>query len=180
MEQGKYVPINSQELEKRMTAIEDCWKDFFAELVKYYNEKEESTVAVAYDVNVLALREIVERVYQREDYFVRYHSGMRMSEFKEIGLYVFWMIKFKPFNINGKEYTDKFAFDINEEFALYYVFFSLKSLADELRIQYNSDSISQKLYDEMLYSLSFRDISKEAFGIIVELIARIVMPNLPN
>ncbi|MBE6678815.1 MAG: hypothetical protein E7597_08490 [Ruminococcaceae bacterium] len=174
-----YVPINSDDLAKRMVKIEDCWKDFLGKMLKYYSN-ESKDIELDYSVNVLALREVVERVYQRKDYFKRYHSGMRMSEYKEIGLTMFWISKFKPFNITGHGYDDKIAFNINDDFAMYYMLLALKNLAEELKLEYNSDKLTGRLYDEMLYSLSFRDISKEALGILVELVANIVILNLPG
>lgn len=176
MSADKYIHITSQESEERMMAIRDCWCQFFSKLVELYKKETGSdAVEVKYEVNTEALHEIVDRVYQREDYFKRYHSGMKMSEYKEIGLNMFWLIKFRPFNIDGKGFEEKFCFDINEEFALYYMFIALEKLAKIQKRKYDSERISRSLYDELLYSLSFRDISKEAMGIIVELVANIVI-----
>lgn len=173
-----YVPINSDELTKRMVSIEDCWKKFINKLMKYY-EDNGNTSKIEYSINTVAIREIVERVYQRKDYFDRYHSGMEMSEYKEIGLYMFWLSKFKPFCMTGLGYDDKVAFNINEDFIMFYMLSALKNLAEEMNLEYNSDKISGKLYDEILYSLCFRDLSKEAMGLIVELVANVVILDLP-
>lgn len=176
-----YIPINSDELANQMTDIENCWKNFLGEILQYYkNDKNDENIEINYTMNTLALREVVERVYQRKDYFKRYHSGMLMSEYKEIGLSMFWISKFKPFNITGHGYDDKIAFNINEDFAMYYMLVALKNLADELKLTYDSEKLSGSLYDEILYSMSFRDISKEALGIMVELVANIVIPDLQN
>lgn len=176
MSEDKYIHITSQELEERMMAIRDCWSQFFTKMVELYKKETGiDTLEVKYEVNTEALHEIVDRVYQREDYFKRYHSGMKMSEYKEIGLNMFWLAKFHPFNIDGKGFDERFCFDINEEFILYYMFIALEELAKIQKKNYDSERISRSLYDELLYSLSFRDISKEAMGIIVELVANIVM-----
>ena len=63
---------------------------------------------------------------------------------------------------------------------MYYMLVALKNLADELKLTYDSEKLSGSLYDEILYSMSFRDISKEALGIMVELVANIVIPDLQN
>lgn len=176
MSENKYVHITSQELEERMLAIRDCWGNFFSKMVELYKEETaEESVDYRYEVNTEALHEIVDRVYQRDDYFKRYHSGMKMSEYKEIGLNMFWLIKFRPFNVDGKGFNEKFCFDINQEFALHYMFSALEKLAKFQKKKYDSSRISRSLYDELLYSLSFRDISKEAMGIIVELVAKIII-----
>lgn len=176
MSDDKYVSITSQELEERMIAIRNCWCQFFSKMVDEYKKRAEiDNVEAKYEVNVEALHEMVDRVYQRDDYFERYHSGMKMSEYKEIGLNMFWLIKFKPFNVDGKGFNEKFSFDINQEFALYYMFVALEKLAQIQGKKYDSSGIKNSLYDELAYSLTFRDISKEAMGIIVELVANIVI-----
>lgn len=171
-----YTPITSQELEERMNAIRNCWLIFFSEMVKQYKEiKKENDINIEYRLNTEALKEIVDRVYKREDYFIRYHSGMKMSEYKEIGLYAFWIYKFQPFEAYGDNIDEKFCFKINQEFAVYYIFVALKNLAQIQKRKYNSTGISKALYDEIIYCVTFRDISKEAMGLIVELIANIVI-----
>lgn len=172
----KYVHITSQEAKKRMMAIRDCWVQFFNKMVELYkNETGDEGIDVKYIINTEALHEMVDRVYQRDDYFRRYHSGMKMSEYKEIGLNMFWITKFHPFSVIGEGLDERFSFDINEEFALYYMFVALEHLAEIQHKNYDSDRISRSLYNELLYSLSFRDMSKEAMGVIVELVANSVI-----
>lgn len=176
MSENNYTPITSEELQKRMLAIRECWLQFFTKMVDLYKQETgEDSVKVDYVMNTEALHEMVERVYQRDDYFKRYHSGMYMSEYKEIGLNMFWLAKFRPFNIDGKGFEDKFAFDINQEFIMHYMFTALEQLAKIQKRKYDSTKITRSLYDELAYSVSFRDISKEAMGIIVELVANIVI-----
>lgn len=176
MSEEKYTPITSQELEERMLVIRDCWVQFFSTMVELYKQETGvDSVEVKYEMNTEALHEMVERVYQRDDYFKRYHSGMKMSEYKEIGLNMFWLAKFRPFNIDGKGFKEKFAFDINQEFVLHYMFTALEQVAKMQKRKYDSTKITRLLYDELAYSISFRDISKEAMGIIVELVANIII-----
>lgn len=175
-----YIPISSDDLEKRMEDILNCWKIYFENISKKYQEIEQLKAPIEYSVNSVALRELVERVYQRRDYFARYHSGLVMSEFKEIGLNMFWISKFKPFHVTNLENIDKFAFEVNDDFAMFHMFTALKELADSLGLAYDSAKIPRTLYYEMSYCLAFRDVSKEALGMIVELIARIVIPDLPS
>lgn len=179
MNKNSYVPINSEQLEKEMVAIVECWKTFLEKITAYYHDNNNKRFSVSYTVNTLALREIVERVYQRKDYFCRYHSGMLMSEFKEIGLNMFWISKFKPFCISGDGYEEELAFNINDDFALFFMLTALENLAKKMKLEYSSERLSGKLYNEILYSLCFRDLSKEALGIIVELVAHLVITELP-
>lgn len=187
----EYRPLGSDALQKGTNDILNCWEDFISRAKTEYNKSSIKFVKWGYAVDNLALKEIVERVHQRKDYFFRYHFNMQMSEFKEIGLNMFWLTKFHPFRILDENIEAQDAFGINEEFAMFYMLSSLKNFALELQevnradiekgeydLQYNPDLLTGNLYDEILYSLSFRDISKEAFGIIVELVAHIVIPDL--
>lgn len=179
MGNNEYVPISSEVLEERMNDILDCWKVYFQKVLRQYNEVEPN-LSIEYTVNSVALRELVERVYQRKDYFLRYHSDLKMSEFKEIGLNVFWISKFKPFQIKANHNIDKLAFETNDDFAMFHMFTALGELAKRLKLDINMEKIPRSLYCELAYCLNFRDISKEALGMIVELIARIAIPNLPE
>lgn len=175
MEEGKFIPITSEELEVRMNLIIKCWKLFYKKMVKLYKDEMHVELPADYVVNAMALREMVERVYQREDYFARYHSDMKMSEYKEIGLNMFWLSKFRPFCVDGVGFDEKFAFEINFEFILFYMLNALEQVAKMQNKKYDSSKFTQSLYNEMLYTLLFRDISKEAMGLIVELVANIVI-----
>lgn len=175
MEEGKFIPITSQELEERINSILECWELFYNKMVNLYKEEMQVELPADYVVNAMALREMVKRVYQREDYFMRYHSNLKMSEYKEIGLDMFWLSKFKPFCVDGVGFDDKFAFDINFEFILFYMLNALEKVAKMQEKKFDSTKITKSLYDEMLYTLLFRDISKEAMGLIVELVANIVI-----
>ncbi len=174
MGNNEYVPISSDILEERMKNILDCWEVYFQKILKQCGED------VEYTVNSVALRELVERVYQRKDYFLRYHSDLKMSEYKEIGLNVFWISKFKPFQIKADHNIDKLAFETNDDFAMFHMFTALEKLAKTLKLDFNTERIPRSLYCELAYCLNFRDMSKEALGMIVELIARIAIPNLPE
>lgn len=171
-----YAPMTSSEMEKQMMAIVDSWKTFFAGI----KESTEGKIAFEnsrYFVNSKALNELVKRVHQRKDYFTRYHSGLNMSEFKEIGLNMFWLSKLKPFSVEGEKNIDAHTFDLNEDFAVYHMLNCLEAMAKRLNLKYDEKRVSQSLYYEMSYCLSFRDMSKEAMGILVELVARVVIPD---
>ena len=66
MGNNEYVPISSEVLEERMNDILDCWKVYFQKVLRQYNEVEPN-LSIEYTVNSVALRELVERVYQRKD-----------------------------------------------------------------------------------------------------------------
>lgn len=175
--QNNNAMITAKEKEAYINAIVDFWKEFYQEFIEVYKEvnKIGDKDLFEYSVNTFALQELVKRVFYRQDYFARYHSNMKMSEYKEIGLTMFWIIKFKPFKIENIELDEEFTFDINEEFAINYMFKALRKIAELQGKKYDSSRVDEHLYKELEYSLTFRDISKEALGIIVELMATIVI-----
>lgn len=151
------------------------WKSFIEQsLPKYPNEKSAvsyTKIDGTYSINVMALRELFERVNQREDYFKRYHNNLKMSNFKEIGLIAFWIVKFKPFHLNEGIVDDYFGMRVNEEFALFYIFKTVSKFIEKQNKNRNLNKIPHELYNELIYTMQYRDVSKEAFGCITELLA---------
>lgn len=188
-----YIQPSSDELSKEFDNILKCWKDFIDRAKGVYSNDGKESVKWKYDVDDFALKEMVVRVHQRKDYFYRYHSHMSMSEYKEIGLNMFWLTKFHPFRLLGHDYDEMDAFGINEQFAMFYMLSSLRAFSSRLRkkysegieqgkykLEYNSDLLPGDLYDEICYTLTFRDVSKEVLGVLVELVANIVIPDLKS
>ena len=70
-----------------------------------------------------------------------------------------------------KYFDDFFDSKINEEFALYFIFNAIARYAEEQGYGYSLKHINSELYNELLYTMQYRDLSKEAFGCIVELIS---------
>lgn len=177
-----YIELTSDKLQEKIELLLILWREFIKKTVTTYVEEcnklnqpcsvlNNCNIDDIYCFNALALEEIFERTHQREDYFVRYHNGLQMSNFKEIGLVAFWISKLKPFNLKSEYFDDFLDFSINEEFALYYIFNTIAKYAQKQQKQYSLKRINPELYNELLYSMHFRDISKEAYGCIVELIA---------
>lgn len=178
---GDYHSLNSDEMKTKIDLILALWNEFINNTIPAYvsecNELGQSCrnlegcdVKEVYYVNVISLREIFERTHQREDYFERYHD-LRMSNFKEIGLIAFWITKLKPFHLKEGYFDDFFDFKVNEEFALYFIFNAVARYANEQKFNYSLKYINSDLYNELLYTMQYRDLSKEAYGCLVELIS---------
>lgn len=118
--------------------------------------------------------QIITKVDQRKKYFDFFHH-LNISDFKELALYCFWIIKLKPLFLvkpNANE-DDKLAFDsINEKLALYKIINKFKSLArtDEHRKKIDNFFSNEYMY-ELIYSFTYRDISKEALILLIETMA---------
>lgn len=132
-----------------------------------------------YDPKVICINEnvvmsIIAKVDQRKKYFEYFH-GIEMSEFKEMALIQFWYIKLKPISIYSKEESvlnSKVFEDINEKLALYYMLATYRKLLKKASLSTQPlDKLSKAYLKELLYSFTYRDISKEALILLVESIA---------
>lgn len=179
---NEYSSLNSDEMQEKIKLLKDLWYEFMQRTVPAYIEEckelgQEYQSVDSFDIKEMghisnmALREVFERVHQREDYFERYHNGLKMSNYKEIGLIAYWLVKLKPFYLEEGYFDDFFCFRINEEFALYFIFNSVARYATEQGNKYSLKRVDTELYNELLYTMQYRDLSKEAYGCIVELIS---------
>lgn len=122
-------------------------------------------------INLAALIDVVIRTDMRRLYFSIFHNNMKPNEYKLIvGLIVFWIIKRHPFWLETDESDDeetiKLASQINEKIALY--------LTVTLLQEYNSDffengkDLMKSYTTELLYSFTYRDLSKESLFLMFD------------
>lgn len=174
---GEYVKLATDVMQTKIDTLLMLWEKFLQATISavYKNDKQKLLLFEQHDrtelcsINTFLLREVFERTHQREDYFDRYHQ-LDMSNYKEIGLIAFWLVKFKPFHLNFEYFDEYYDSKINEEFALYFIFNTVARYIKEDKDGYSLEKISPKLYNELLYTMQYRDISKEAYGCLVELI----------
>lgn len=121
-----------------------------------------------------AVLSVITKVNQRRQYFELFH-GIKMSEFKEVALNAFWIAKLKPLSVGDlqiireqrKEYDA-----LNEKLALYYILRCLRAaLKNKRKSEDVLDALSSEYIDEFIYTLMYRDISKEALIMLVESMA---------
>ena len=118
------------------------------------------------ETRLVSLIDCIERVDKRKYYFMIYHrdanpkKAMRISELKEMGLYCYWILKLRPFWITGGRDTD--ANCINERFVIYLMKCALKIHSIPI------DSLEGKYKKELLYSLRYRDFTKETFLLLLD------------
>ena len=130
-----------------------------------------------YDAEILyiderTIMEIIGKVDQRKKYFQYFHS-LDMSEFKEVSLICFWYIKLKPICISNVDLRNKGDFEaINEKLALYYLLSTYRKMLKDQKMSTDAlDHLPTEYLQELIYSFRYRDISKEAFILLVESIA---------
>ena len=162
---AKYNPLSEEE-------VNNIWK-------KHKSTIEGFIISNNYDANRIFIDDksimyIIARVDQRRKYFVDYHN-LEMSEYKEAALNSFWYIKLHPLNIAEREFVQNHPdmYDsINEKLALYIIIITLRSALKAKHLPVNKlDDLPLKYIDELIYSFTHRDISKEAMIMLVESMA---------
>ena len=125
-------------------------------------------------INEDIVMSIIAKVDQRRRYF-KYFHGLDMSEYKEVALICFWYIKLRPIYISPEINAGKIlnAYDsINEKLAVYYLLSTYRSMLEVKKLSTKQlDSLPKKYINELIYSFTYRDISKEALILLVESIA---------
>ena len=120
---------------------------------------------IKYIVSMRDLIDIITRVDKREAYFYYFHSKMEINERKKVALYVYWILKFKPFRIVDSRYENKERENnINEAFSVYLicsVLFYAKKIT-------STTAKKEIFYKKLMYVLRFRDISLDALLLLIE------------
>ncbi len=168
-----YVEISDKERQIQIDTMLDFINSFLTENNYNYND---------INSNECTIYQIINKVYQRKQYFKIFHN-IDMSDLKELALNCFWIVKLKPLCLN-KNLDEKIKVElrsINEKFAVYYIIKVLRVLIiNTFPQKQEQDEAQKKLNDffdelyiyELVYCLFYRDISKEAFIMLVETIAK--------
>lgn len=126
-------------------------------------------------VSQIAVYQMITKVDQRKQYFNYFHH-LNISDLKEIALYAFWIVKLMPLQYKESDfsgYEQALAFEsINPKFAAFLIIKKFKSLAENQAQRNRIDAFFSYSYVyELIYSLTYRDISKEALILLVETMA---------
>ena len=161
----KYEPLSESELK-------NAW-DKHKKIIESFISVNNYDISSIY-INERIIMSVIAKVHQRRKYFEYFHK-LNMSEFKEVALICFWYIKLKPICPVSKDLIDKdndYLDFINEKLAVYYIITTLRCL---LNSQGKStqiiDNLSKNYIAELVYSFTYRDISKESLILIVETMA---------
>lgn len=160
-----YVPLNKQEFSELWEKHKKLIQGFI-----FQNSYDAEKIYV----NEKVLTSIIVKVDQRRQYFKYFHK-LDMSEYKEAALNSFWYIKLHPLNIGPREFAKNppQEYDsINEKLALYIIITTLRALLHKKGIpQERLDQLPIKYFSEIIYSFTYRDLSKESLIALVESIA---------
>lgn len=150
-----YRPVPTQ-------LVMEFYNDFCSLLNDFSNTVK---ICSTIEVNAPAVVRICNRVDQRKDYYLYYHSTeekvMHMSHEKEMGLWAYWVCKYKPVRFLNKEEEELFFLqngcDVSDAFAAYIIISIVCSNNNGRAKYFNSKRVADLYYD-----LANRDFSKEA------------------
>jgi len=162
----RYRPVSPQYLYDSYNKYIEHF-ELYKESMAKANEPYKSQIVT----NVHILYQIIERIDERSDYYMYFHSSerhpMRMSQTKEIALFCYWLVKYKPLSFESMDDESHFFAEngcsINETYAAYALMSFIVGLNQDNERFFYDDSLVT-----LVYSLANRDISKEAFILYVE------------
>lgn len=160
---------NSVEPEILVEGVEKFKKNF-----QLYKETATTLFAeysTDFRINTPMLYRIIERIDQRKDYYLYFHSNkeyaMKMSQTKEIALFCYWLIKYKPIAFSNAyeefNFFDAHGYTVNEMYAAFLLMSFVIGLEED-----NIKYFSEEAIFTLTYSLSNREISKEALILYIE------------
>jgi hypothetical protein len=118
-----------------------------------------------YDVSPLDLLDMVVRVDKRNAHYLYFHKGMQINEAKQIGLYMYWFLKFKPIRILDPRFKTVAAIiDVNECFALCLFYSALRAVNRHASFIRGG----QALLEELQYSLRFRTFTAGSMMVLAD------------
>jgi hypothetical protein len=139
-----------------MALFEQTFKNFLSTM-RYPTD-------VKYHISGLDMIDMIVRIDKRKAYYQFFH-GMDINELKVAGIYVYWILKLKPFSITDRRYAGKLeCCDVNEVFALYIIVTVLLGLGRLDRLIQGSEPY----FKELRYSFRFRHFSIDAMLVLVE------------
>lgn len=150
-----YTPVPEEQIK--------MFYDEFKELLNDFSNTIKMKATL--EINIPAVVYICKRVDQRKDYYMYYHTTsnkvMHMSHEKEMGLWAYWVSKYKPIRFTNNADEKRFFLEngccVSDAFATY-IIISIVCHNNKERAAYFVPEKVKELY----YDLSNRDFSKEA------------------
>jgi len=164
---ARYEQMSIDELALQAASFERMVKTFLA-ISSYPTD-------IKYNVDVRAVVEIITRVDKRIAYYSFFHKGNKIHEIKRMGIFVYWLLKFKPIAItddrvvNGNLDAQQKSFEFNEEFAVSIVYSCLMKFGGMKTVPKKDSAIHKSL----LYAFKYRELSQDSIMTLVYSLCKI-------
>ena len=153
-----YPPYVAQEDEK-LLSLHNAAEKAFREAFKELNLPLED-----FYIDFHLLNNALIRTDQRTLHYLMYHDGMRMNELKQIAVFSYWVLRFKPINRIAGGPTN-----INEKVVLSWISKSIKLFRSKNKKP--ARNFGSRMEKDLLYAFTYRDISYDYMTILVESLA---------
>ncbi len=162
----RYNPVSPEYLVECIDKFKENFEIYKEVIGKWFQN-----YSVDMRINYPMLYRIVERVDQRRDYYLYFHSNhnhaMLMSQAKETALFCYWLIKYKPISFENAyeefSFFNENGYTVNELYAAFLLMSFITGLDEGNEKYFNEAAVST-----LTYSLTNREISKEALIMYVE------------
>jgi len=119
------------------------------------------------------INKIIIRVDKRKEYFWIFSDRrVQISEIKEVALLAHGFLKYRPFTMDYNLMPDEKRIKINEGFAAFLIFGTLKEAKkrqqEAEKKPINDFKLSKEYIHNLMYAFEYWDISEEAMMLIVE------------
>lgn len=156
-----YTLLEPDERQIQIDKLINSWNDFLS-----INDSTLSDSDVF--INQRMLAEIVERVSKRKYYYEIFHQLLHISELKETALYVFWIVKLKPFTIINE--NSPLCASVNELFSLHLIISIFEKVSADSKVS-NYTYPNKALLSDFVYGLKYQDFTKESLIVYIEVLA---------
>jgi hypothetical protein len=142
-------------------------QEAFCGFIKYLDYPADLKVGVS----LRLLIDVIVRVDKRKVYYIYYHD-MKINECKQVALYAYWLLRFRPFFIYDRRLeSNRLGYCINELFAIFLIFAVLRKLYDINNIPFDSTDKNSYCY-KLLYNFRFRHISIDEMILLIDSITK--------
>ena len=147
-----YTPPSDEQLLSMCARAEQAFLRTFNEI---------GLISKDYYIDFNVFNEALIRTDQRKLHYMMYHSGMIMNELKRIAVLSYWIIRLKPIHrIAGG------PIDVNEQVVIDWIFKSVATYRKRMNLP--KPEFGEKLKADLLYALTYRDISYDYMTLLVE------------
>jgi len=177
----RYQPPSKGEYEQEVKKIRDYWDGFVKRHISgsFVQDKD-------YFVHERNLFEVITRKNKKVDYYRYYHNIPNSSEYRQVGILCYWLIKLKPFFVANKALPIYNA--PNERFALYIIIctingiFTLKKKGEEF--EYPTKEFEKNAIYDFKYCMwdeesmiRYVELLAQSYGIGPEIAFENLIPN---
>ena len=153
---GRYYPDFISPPPKKILEWVNAFKAIYQRVCKVLNLDPKQ-----YNINVEALYEVCIRTEKRYLHYLMYYDGMKMDEIKRLAEIIYWSMRLNLISCKTDD-SDDTSVRILAKFFM----FTLAGVCNKEGYTFNN--LDDKAHDYLIYSLKFRELSRDALVLLAE------------